>query len=375
MNQDAAREIRTKRPPRILLAGGGTGGHVYPAIAIADALRNEAPEAVLAFAGTRDKIEWQAVPKAGYPIHPITIQGFHRANLWRNALFPLKLLAGLGQSWNLIGAFDPDIVIGTGGYVSGPVLYAAHRRGRPVVIQEQNAFPGITNRILSRYASTIFIAFDDASSHFNETKCVLAGNPIRQSLCEADRREAAAHFDFSGEARVLLVFGGSLGSAALNSIMEELIEPILSSSDLHVIWQTGSIYYKDLAGRVTDHPRLRLLEYIDRMDLAYSMADLVVARAGAITCSELAATGTPSILIPSPNVAEDHQTKNAESLQRAGAAILVPEREMGDALYDTLLATLSDRERLAGMSEAAARLARPDAAQHIAKSTLQLLNA
>ena len=364
----------TTRPPRILIAGGGTGGHVYPAIAIADALKEQHHEIAIAFAGTQNKLEWTAVPKAGYPIHPITVQGFHRRSMRRNIAFPFKLMKGLLQSWQLVGNFDPDIVIGTGGYVSGPVLFAAHRRKRPVVIQEQNAFPGITNKLLSKYAHTIHVAFKAAIKYLGEDKCVISGNPTREALQHVSISEARSYFEIPEDGTTLLVFGGSLGSAAINATMETLIEKLLASTPLHVIWQTGSLYYDDIASRVKTHDRLRLLKYIDRMDYAYAVSNLAVGRAGAITCSELTVTRTPSILIPSPNVAEDHQTQNALSMEEAGAAILVPEKEMKDRLYETIIKTIDDKEHLARMSEAANKLARPEAAREIAASILKILN-
>ena len=364
----------TTRPPRILFAGGGTGGHVYPAIAIADALKKVHPKIAIAFAGTQNKLEWTAVPKAGYPIHPITVQGFHRGSLLRNVSFPFKLVKGLAQSWRLVGDFDPDIVVGTGGYVSGPVLFAAHRRKRPVVIQEQNAFPGVTNKLLSKYAHAIHVAFKEAIPYLGTSKCVMSGNPTREILQHEDAIAARAHFDIPDDATTLLVFGGSLGSAAINAIMETMIEKLLAMPELHVIWQTGSLYYGAISENIDIHPRLRLLKYIDRMDYAYTLADLAVVRAGAITCSELTVTGTPAVLIPSPNVAEDHQTKNALSLEEAGAAILIPEKEMYDRLYGTITETIVDVPRLQAMHEAAKKLGRPDAAEEIATSILNIIN-
>ncbi len=362
------------KAPRILLAGGGTGGHVYPAIAIADAIRRKVPEAAIAFAGTQDKLEWRAVPKAGYEIHPITIQGFHRKQMSRNLAFPFKLVKGLMQSWSLVGAFDPDVVVGTGGYVAGPVLYAAHLRKRPIVVQEQNAFPGVTNKLLGKYARIIHLAFSDASSYFNEDRCALSGNPTRQILQHGTREEALAHFDIPAEASVLLMFGGSLGSAALNAAMEDKIKRLLEDESRYIIWQTGSAYYDALEKRVKDHPRLCLLKYIDRMDLAYAVADLVLARAGAITCSELMVTGSPAVLVPSPNVAEDHQTKNAQSMEKAGAAVLLPESELQGSWEEQVTGLLKDKKGRTKMAEAARVLGRPEAADTIAASILGLIS-
>lgn len=361
--------------PRILFAGGGTGGHVYPAIAIADAVRALEPEAAIAFAGTQDRLEWRAVPKAGYPIHPITVQGFHRKQPLRNVAFPLKLAKGIMQSWSLVGAFDPDVVVGTGGYVAGPVLFAAHRRGRPIVLQEQNAFPGVTNKLLGKYAHTINLAFSDAERYFDARRCKLRGNPTRKSLQQIDLNAARRRFEVSESNQVLLVFGGSLGSAALNAAMEQHLDALLADPSVVIIWQTGSGYHEAVRNRVIDHPRLRLMKYIDVMDLAYGAADLVLARAGAITCSELMVTGTPAILVPSPNVAEDHQTSNARSMADAGAAVLLPETKLAARLTEEVKTLLGDKGRLAEMVRKTRALARPHAAEEIAASVLEIARA
>ncbi len=364
-----------KRAPRILLAGGGTGGHVYPAIAIANAIRAIEPEAAIAFAGTEDHLEWDAVPKAGYAIHPITVSGFHRKQPLRNLSFPFKLIKGLAQSWALVGDFDADVAVGTGGYVSGPVLMAASLRKRPVVVQEQNAYAGVTNRLLAKRAAQIHIAFPEAKGWFPAEKCRLSGNPTRAALLEAEHAQARAAFDVPEGASLLFVFGGSLGSLALNTAMEKHLAALLADEDTYVIWQTGKLYYERLRARVEEeeHERLRLLEYVDRMDLAYAAADLALCRAGAITCSELMVTGTPAILVPSPNVAEDHQTKNAQSMERAGAALLAPETDLDAALVEKAPALLKDAPRRAEMAEAARAAAHPDAAERIARDVLRLV--
>lgn len=361
------------RPPRILFAGGGTGGHVYPAIAIADAVRRLVPGAEITFAGTQERMEWQAVPKAGYTIHPITVSGFHRGQPLRNLSFPFKLAKGFAESLSLVGRFDPDVVVGTGGYVSGPVLLAASLRGRPIVIQEQNAYAGVTNRLLARRAAHIHVAFEEAKAYFPPGKCVYSGNPTRQELQQANRGEGRAFYEIPDEASVLLVFGGSLGSAALNDAMERHVAALLEPEGVYVIWQTGNRYYERLRARVPEHPRLRLLQYLDRMDLTYAAADLALCRAGAITCSELMVTGTPSVLVPSPNVAEDHQTKNARSMEKAGAAVVLPEAQLVDRLVAEVQTLLAHPERRAPMREAALRIARPDAAERIARDVLSLV--
>ena len=265
------------------------------------------------------------------------------------------------------------MIVGTGGYASGPVGLAGRLRGRRLVLQEQNAYAGATNKLLAPFADVIFIAFEEAKAYFPAEKCVLAGNPVRQDLTTADRAEAFAHFEIEdATARVLLVMGGSLGAGPLNNVLQQNLERLLDDAGTIVIWQTGTRYHDALQKAVPAHPRLRLLPYLDRMDLAYAAADLALCRAGAITCSELAVTGTPAVLVPSPNVTADHQTKNAQALATAGAALLVPEQELGSQFMVTVPALLASTERLLEMEEAARQLARPDAAQTIAQRVLVL---
>ena len=361
-----------RNAPRILFACGGTGGHVYPAIAIADEVRRLAPEAAVAFAGTRERMEWEAVPKAGYPIHPVTVSGFPRALSPKLLAFPFKLAKGFTDAWQIVGGFDPNVVVGTGGYVTGPVGLAASLRGRPLVIQEQNAYAGATNKLLAKRAETVFVAFEAAREYFPAGKVDVAGNPVRQDLTDVDADAARAHFGVEPGQRVLLAMGGSLGAGPINEAMERHLGALLEDEDRVVVWQTGTRYYDALRQRVTDHPRLRLLQYLDRMDYAYAVADLAVCRAGAITCSELAVTGTPSILVPSPNVTADHQTKNARALSDEGAAVLMPEPELDARLLPAVRDLTDDPARLETMRAEARRIARPDAARHIAEAVLRL---
>lgn len=365
--------------PRVLFACGGTGGHVYPAIAIADAIRAERPAAAIAFAGTRDRMEWTTVPEAGYPIHAVTVSGFQRgvsrASLARNLTFPFKLAKGFWESLRLIGSFDPDVVVGTGGYVSGPVGIAGSVKGRTLVLQEQNAYAGAANKLLAKRADTIFIAFEAAKAHLPERKCVLSGNPVRQDLSTANRAEALVHFGVPEGATVLLVMGGSLGAGPINGALQSHIDALLADENVFVIWQTGSRYFDVLEKEIPRHPRLRLMPYLDRMDLAYAAADVALCRSGAITCSELTVTGTPSVLVPSPNVTADHQTRNARALADAGAATLLPETELDSQFEAVVLALLKDSNRRAAMRLAALKLARPDAARTIAEHVVGLAEA
>ncbi len=334
-------------------------------------MRAVAPHAAIAFAGTRDRMEWEAVPKAGYPIHAVTVSGFPRTLSPKLLAFPFKLAMGLGDSWTLVGGFDPDVVVGTGGYVAGPVGLAATLRGVPLAIQEQNAYAGATNKLLAKRAERIFVAFEAAKAYFPAARCVLTGNPVRADLAEAEAKAARAHFGIADGQRVLLAMGGSLGAGPINDALADHLAALLADETLSIVWQTGRRYFAELQGRVQAHPRLRLLEYLDRMDLAYAAADLALCRAGAITCSELAVTGTPSVLVPSPNVTADHQTKNAAALADAGAAVLLPEPRLA-AFLPTVQGLLADAGRLAGMKAAALAIARPDAARDIAEAVLAL---
>ena len=362
--------------PRVLFACGGTGGHVYPAIAIADAVRALAPHAEIAFAGTRDRMEWTVVPKAGYPIHAVTVSGFQRGlspdAFARNATFPFKLAKGFAESWRLVGGFDPDVVIGTGGYASGPVGLAAVLRRRPLVLQEQNAIAGATNRLLAGRAARVFVAFEAARGAFPSVETEVAGNPVRADLTpDGDAVAARAHFGLPAEAPTLLVMGGSLGAAPLNRALGAHLGRLLDSG-ASVLWVTGTRYHEAIAARVAPRPGLALVPYLDRMDLAYAATSLAVCRSGALTCSELAATGTPSALVPSPNVVADHQTENARAM--GDAARLIPEASLDSRFLD-LIALLHDAPALAAMRAAALRLARPDAAGTIARAVLALVSA
>ncbi len=365
--------------PRVLFACGGTGGHVYPAIAIADAVRDARPGAAIAFAGTRDRMEWTAVPRAGYPIHAVTVSGFQRGlsaeALRRNATFPLKLARGLWESWRLVGAFDADVVVGTGGYVSGPVGLAGVLRGRRLVIQEQNAIAGATNRALARRADHVFVGFEAALGDL--PTATVSGNPVRADLVAAAatpeaRLAARNELGIPADARVLLVTGGSLGAAPLNRAVEANAAALLADESTVVLWAAGTRFFEATRASAAAQDRLRLVPYLDRMDLAYAAADLAVARSGALTCSELAATGTPAVLVPSPNVTADHQTRNAAALADAGAAVLLPEPRLAAEFAAVVLPLLRDAAALARMRAAAATVARPDAARTIAAAVVAL---
>ncbi|MEX2601112.1 MAG: undecaprenyldiphospho-muramoylpentapeptide beta-N-acetylglucosaminyltransferase [Balneolaceae bacterium] len=363
--------------PRLLIAAGGTGGHVYPAIAIADALKQQDPGSEILFVGTRDRMEWQAVPKAGYEIRSIWISGFHRRLTPQNLLFPVKLLVSLVQSLMILKQFRPDVVISCGGFAAGPVSWMASKLGIPLVIQEQNSYPGVTNRMLSRHADAIFIAFDEAADFLDESAEIsVSGNPVRSNLTEGNRQEALSIFGLEATSPVLLILGGSGGAVSLNQAMEENIDRLHDQAGIQIIWQCGPRYFDEITSRIdTDsYPALRLMPYIDQMAAAYAAADLVVSRAGASSCSELMLTGKPAILVPSPHVAGDHQTRNAKAMQEQGAALLLEDRKVSEDLPGIVESILADPERVEEMSRASLRLAKPDAANEIAKKILDLRN-
>lgn len=361
-----------KDPPRILFACGGTGGHVYPAVAVADAIREMVPTAVVSFAGTRHRMEWEAVPKAGYPIHPVSVVGLQRSLTLKNLRFPFLLVKGLWQSWRLVDDFDADVVVGTGGFVSGPVLLAAHLRGRPTLIQEQNAYAGLTNRLLGRFVTRVHVAFEEAGKNFRRRDFVLSGNPTRRELRAVNGAEGRKYFNIPAEAQVLFLFGGSGGSLALNQVVARFAEELLQNERLHILWQTGSKYFDDMKAQTPAHERLHVTAYVDQMAHAYAAADLVVSRAGAITCSELMVTGTPAVLVPSPNVVADHQMINARAMTTKGAAELLEESELNDCFLPLVRDLLSDDARRAVMQEAAVAMGRPEAAAQIARDVLRL---
>lgn len=383
MHSAASKNISSQDKPdsaamgnvKVLIAAGGTGGHVYPAIAIADALQEMYTHIEILFVGTKDHMEWETVPKAGYDITSIWISGFHRRLTVKNLLFPIKLGASLVQSLRILSKFKPDVVISCGGYVAGPVGWVAAKRGFPLVIQEQNSYPGVTNRILGKSAAQIFTAFKDADNYFPAEKTIVAGNPTRKSLTAVDRQKALKKFGFKEEQQTLLVLGGSGGARSINKAMAQHIDQLHNEMGLQIIWQCGKRYYDSLRRDITprNYKNLLLKDFLHDMPEAYAVADLVISRAGALSCSELALTGKPSILVPSPNVAGDHQTKNAKSMVDEGAAKLAKDNELEDTLPELIKKTIGNNQQLTAMSQKAKQLARPNAAETIATEILELI--
>ncbi len=357
--------------PRILIAAGGTGGHVYPAIAIADAIKNENADSEILFIGTKDHMEWKAVPKAGYKIKSVWISGFHRRLTLKNMLFPLKLVTSIVQSFGIVSSFKPQVMVSCGGYAAGPVGWVAGKRGVNVVIQEQNSFPGVTNRMLAKFASRIFTAFKEAAKYLPSDKIVESGNPTRNTLDKVEKKVGLNSFNFDDSKPVLMVLGGSGGARSINEAVKENLDKL---SGLQVIWQCGSRYIDALMKEVDleNNKNIRLTAFIDNMPEAYAAADLIVSRAGASSCSEFMMTGKPSVLIPSPNVAGDHQTQNAQSMVDAGASELLKDIDAVNALPELVHSLIKNQEKLKEMNKAALRLGKPDAAKMIAKEILEL---
>lgn len=361
-----------------LITGGGTGGHIYPAIAIADALRAVQGDALIAFAGSRDRIEWKAVPKAGYEIYPIWISGLQRRFTLSNILVPVKLLVSVIQSFFIIQKMKPDAVICTGGYVSGPVGWMAAKRSIPVFLQEQNSFPGVTTRMLSGFAARVFTAFEQAAEFLPKAKgrISLLGNPARKEITSSGSSAAHGSFGLSADKPVVLILGGSGGAGAVNDAILKNLDELHNRMDIQLIWQCGPRYLQRLETKVdaTQFPGLHLTSFIDDMATAYATADVVITRAGAGICTELMIAGKPSILMPSPNVAGDHQRQNASAMAENGAARILEDADAGDQLPKVLQDLMASPETMDKMSEAARSLAKPDAAAHIAAEIIEILD-
>lgn len=360
--------------PRILIAAGGTGGHVYPAIAIADALKQENPDTELRFVGTKSHMEWVAVPNAGYKISNVWISGFHRRLTAKNLLFPVKLITALAQSVGILSNFKPDVVVSCGGYVAGPVGWVAGKKGIPVVIQEQNSFPGVTNRLLAKFAHKIFTAFVEAEKFLPASKIKITGNPTRKTLAAVDKASGLAAFGFDASKPVLLIMGGSGGAKTINEAIKENLETLHNEIGLQIIWQCGSRYEKALKAEVDEakYPNLRLTAFLHNMPEVYAAADLVISRAGASSCSEFMNLGKASVLIPSPNVAGDHQTQNAKAMADAGASVLVKDVDAVQEIASVVKDLMNDTTKIETMNKAALALAKPDANATIAKEILEL---
>lgn len=361
---------------KVIVSGGGTGGHIFPAISIANELKERFPEVEILFVGALGKMEMERVPAAGYRIIGLPVMGFPRKPSFKIFGFFVKLLQSMRLANKVIADFKPDVAIGVGGFASGPVLKAAVRSGVPAVLQEQNSYAGITNKLLSSKVKKICVAYPNMDRYFPKDKLVLTGNPVRKNLLEVvvNKSEAYKYFNLDATKPVVLIIGGSLGARSINESVMANLEFILKS-DVQVIWQTGSFYYSEMVKRlgVDVHGNLYPMEFISHMELAYAVADIVISRAGAGTISELCLLAKPCILVPSPNVAEDHQTKNAMALVENKAAIMIKDADSKGQLFQQAFSLLADETRLKTLSENIKKLARPYAARDIVDVILEVV--
>jgi UDP-N-acetylglucosamine--N-acetylmuramyl-(pentapeptide) pyrophosphoryl-undecaprenol N-acetylglucosamine transferase len=368
--------VSGERPLRLIFAGGGTGGHLYPALAIADEIRGRHPGAVIEFVGTKGKIESRVVPSRGYPFSTIWISGFRRTLSASTVLFPLKVVVAFLQSALLLWRKNPDVVVGTGGYVCGPVVAAAQMFGRPTLIQEQNSVPGATTRMLARRADEVHVAFESTVKYLRRSDNVrLSGNPTSEVIGSVGRGQGAEFFGLDAAKKTILVFGGSRGAASINAAAAPLVRP-LAAEGVQIIWQTGQEEFDRLrqgAGEL--HGSVKMYPYIDRMEYAYASCDLAVCRSGASSLAELTRAGVPSILIPYPHAAADHQTGNARAMVAAGAALLVPDDGAPALLGAAIRELINDPQRLRAMAGAARGLGRPGAAAALADAVERLARA
>ncbi|RXP60305.1 undecaprenyldiphospho-muramoylpentapeptide beta-N-acetylglucosaminyltransferase [Lutibacter sp. HS1-25] len=361
-----------KQSINIILSGGGTGGHIYPAVSIANELKEKHPEANFLFVGAKDKMEMEKVPQAGYKIEGLWVAGLQRRLTLDNLAFPFKLISSLWKAHQIIKKFKPNVVVGTGGFASGPTLYVASLKGVKTVIQEQNSYPGITNKLLSKKADAICVAYDNLEHFFPQSKIIKTGNPVRQDLLTIDqkRAESMAFFNLDTAKKTLVVIGGSLGARAVNNLIEKHINWLVEQQ-VQVIWQTGKLYYDEFK-KYDDLEGVQTHAFLNRMDLTYAAADVLISRAGASSISELCIVGKPVIFIPSPNVAEDHQTKNALSVVSKNAALLLKETDLDSfqSMFSNLITDESLQQRL---SENIKKMALPNATKDIVKVIEKLI--
>lgn len=357
-----------------MISGGGTGGHIFPAISIAQALQEMLQHVDILFVGAKGKMEMEKVPKAGFKIEGLWISGIQRKLSGQNLLFPAKLISSLLGASRLIKEFNPDVVVGVGGYASGPLLYVATKKGIPTLIQEQNSYAGLTNKLLAKSVNKICVAHDGMEKYFPKEKLVVTGNPVRKSIKLNPNRleEAYKHFELSSEKPILLVVGGSLGARSVNEFILDGLEK-LKEKDVQLIWQCGGFYYEEMKQRAEGKGGVVLLkDFIFQMDFAYGIADVVISRAGALSIAELMLTGKPSILVPSPNVAEDHQTINALALVEKEAAEMIKDSEAMDKLIEEAIALLNDKERQEKLSKNIKSMSHENAAIDIANEVMKL---
>jgi UDP-N-acetylglucosamine--N-acetylmuramyl-(pentapeptide) pyrophosphoryl-undecaprenol N-acetylglucosamine transferase len=361
---------------KVIISGGGTGGHIFPAIAIAKAIENKVQNVEILFVGAEDRMEMEKVPAAGYKIIGLWISGLQRKLDKRNLLFPFKVIHSIFKAKNIVKEFKPDLAIGTGGYASAPLLYAAAKKGIPTVIQEQNSYPGITNRILAKHVQKICVAYDEMERFFPTEKLIITGNPIREGILDFNNKvtDGQVKFNIDKTKLTVLVVGGSLGALTINNAIAENINQI-KNMDVNLIWQTGISYQDQAQNFITDvnTKGINAHTFIKEMDLSYAAADVIISRAGAIAISELCCVGKPIILVPSPNVAENHQYKNAQSLVNKNAALLVEDADASRKLVSTLEELIKNEDLRTSLSSNIKKIAVTDAAEQIAKIALDLV--
>ena len=366
------------RKPKIIISGGGTGGHIFPAIAIADCLKKRFPQADILFIGAKNRMEMDRVPKAGYPIEGLWISGFKRELSLDNLSFPFKLLSSMINARRIIKRFQPDVVIGVGGFASGPTMKTASSLGIPIVIQEQNSFPGVTNKLVAKKAEKICVAYNDMDRWFPKDKIVLTGNPLRNNIKPLDdqKEECRKFFDLNPDKKTILLVGGSQGALGINKGISAMLGTF-KNNDYQMIWQTGTHYYDKAVEEVKNNglqDRIKCTVFIDRMDMAYAAADVVISRAGAMSISELSLLRKAVVFVPLPTAAEDHQTKNAMSLVKENAALMVKNSETETELLPTVFALMENEERQNEMKDNIAKFAKPNAAEDIVDQIEKIIN-
>lgn len=368
--------MNLQKHKRVIISGGGTGGHVFPAISIANALKTIDSSIEILFVGAEGKLEMEKVPEAGYRIIGLPVAGIDRKNMIRNFTVFFKLIRSLRLARKTLEEFNPHAVVGVGGYASGPLLRQAEKMGIPVLIQEQNSASGLTNRLLAKKASVICVAYDGMEKYFPAEKIIKTGNPVRQNFENLHMilPEALKLFDLKDDFPVILILGGSLGAGTINRLLSDGIEKI-KVSRCQLLWQTGRNYFEEVQKRISDSfaENIRIYPFIDRMDLAFASAEIIVSRAGAGTISELCLVGKPVILVPSPNVAEDHQTMNASALADRNAAIMIPDARAGEHLLDEMLNLVSDNVRKRELSENILKMAERESDIRIAREVIKLI--
>jgi len=368
--------VSAKEPYRLIISGGGTGGHIFPAVAIANTFRERHPDAQILFVGAKGKMEMTRVPEAGYEIIGLWISGLQRKLTLSNLMFPVKLIVSFLKARSIVKKYKPHAVIGTGGYASGPIMMAATRFKIPSVIQEQNSFAGLTNKQVAGKVSKVCVAYEGMEKYFPKEKIVFTGNPVRKDILSAGnkREQALSHFGFDSKTKTLLIIGGSLGARTINESILQGMEKF-SGAQIQMIWQTGKGYYDSYKSQLGNYDlkRIRVHDFVREMDLAYAAADVVVSRSGALAVSELCIAKKACILVPSPNVAEDHQRKNAMALVEKDAAMIVPDKDAGEKLVEEALKLLFDEQRSARLRENITKLARPNATSDIVNEIEKLI--